>query len=161
MFKRCVLAGLLSLNATKVLAADTSFCKNFLQFGGDRTNAWADLKKNIDQVAWQWFVCLTAQSSAANRAWEGCKPDDRVYLPDGNAPPSAVTTQAKTLGMDMSRGRSIAGAHQQRKSRGKHPGHADHAGSATKPSRCIGTLGEPTSQAQRPLSPLNPALTLP
>ncbi|GID08265.1 hypothetical protein [Pseudomonas sp. 008] len=103
------LAGLAQAQST-----NTFDCSNFLQFGGDVDKTRAEFQKSPEAMAWNWFVCLNQPAAAGspNREWESMKPSDQVYLPNGAKPapygtavppPNAVLTQAKALGMDMSR----------------------------------------------------------
>ena len=93
---------------------NTFDCSNFLQFGGDVDKTRTAFAQSPETLAWNWFVCLNQPAAAGspNREWESMKPSDQVYLANGAKPapygtpvppPNAVLTQAKALGMDMSR----------------------------------------------------------
>ena len=115
MFTRSIITGLLLICANTVLAqkSDDPNCNNFLAFNKQLDKTRTAFQSNPEQLAWQWFACLNMQKTGTkNRIWEGFKPDEQIYLPNGaaplpyaqrSAPPQVVLDQAKSLNMDMSR----------------------------------------------------------
>jgi hypothetical protein len=86
-------------------------CTDFFSFDGSQTTTAKAFELNPETMAWNWFACLNQQNNPETRVWEGLKPTDQVFLPDGSVPlpyeqrlppPTAVVTKAKAQGMDVS-----------------------------------------------------------
>ncbi|BCG24935.1 hypothetical protein TUM18999_31260 [Pseudomonas tohonis] len=89
-------------------------CTAFFEYGGKPEEVRKAFEQSPETLAWNWFVCLNhplAQDSA-DRVWEGLKPTDQVFLPDGSKPlpyeereptPVAVVKAAQAMGMDTAR----------------------------------------------------------
>lgn len=89
-------------------------CTAFFEYGGKPEEVRKAFEQSPETLAWNWFVCLNQPEikGSADRVWEGLKPTDQVFLPDGGQPlpyeqreptPIAVIKAAQAMGMDTKR----------------------------------------------------------
>ncbi len=93
-----------------ILAQDATAvnCTDFLRFGNATDTTRRQFVQNPEAMAWFWFICLN-QYAGTNRVWEGLKPTDQVFLPNGAVPlpyaqrtatPRDVMAKAASLGLN-------------------------------------------------------------
>lgn len=86
-------------------------CTGFFDYGGHADALRTQFTGAPEVTAWNWFVCLNQPEvkGSTSRVWEGLKPTDQVFLPNGGKPlpynereptPTTVLKQAEQLGLD-------------------------------------------------------------
>lgn len=89
-------------------------CTAFFEYGGKPEEVRKAFEQSPETMAWNWFTCLNQPEikGSTDRVWEGLKPTDQVFLPDGSQPlpyeqreptPVAVIKAAQAMGMDTTR----------------------------------------------------------
>lgn len=112
--RRAISITVLSALAGLAQGATPYDCSNFLTYGNNASKVRNDFAQSPETQAWNWFVCLNQPSGSGspNRVWEGLKPSDQVYLPNGAQPqpylpaqpaPAQVRQKAQQMGMNLSR----------------------------------------------------------